>query len=248
MRGLTLGVLIAGSMLGSSCMGETAGIAKPVLRVGLGQTPEEVQGKSTVQIPWSLSTAGDGQAGWAFVKIAHTLRYSDKNLELEIQDAGNDVSMATGLAVQSGRIAQIGVSALPEYATLRDALNRAEDLKAEIGQKGFAYSSSNPTRFLLASSNPYATPRPPDAVESAADAEAAFLNSSWYVEELVIFELFKNDTRVALRIKNMRRRFSERGPVRERAQREIRTMAIEDLRAEKTYYLDLTITRPFEAR
>jgi len=154
--------------------------------------------------------------------------------------------MATGLAVTAGRITQVGASALPEYVTLSQAIERSEDLLLQLQRQGLAFSPTRPTKFLLASNNPFARPGPPEAVEGFLGMEAAFLNSNWYVEELVVFELIKNETRVALRAKNMRRRFSEGGAIDERASREVKAMTESQLRTEKVYFLDLTVTRPFE--
>src|SRR5262245_7530828 len=78
-----------------------------------------------------------------------------------------------------------------------------------------------------------------------------FLNSHYYLEEFVVFGLVKSDLRVSLRVKNMRRRFTEGGIslsepnkcIPERAAHEAQEFDEAYLRNERAYYLEISVSK-----
>jgi len=225
------------------------------ITVALGMTPEQIQERSTTKVPWQFVRIGESRSGFALVTWPHRLIYQDETVRLVFPSAGNRRSMPTSLTAEDVLVL-VSVSALGQYVDLKAAVAESKRLLAEVQAQGFDYAPEDPaksaySKFLLARANVFAKPRPPRTVASFEEMEAVFLNSAFYLQELVVFRLRKGELDVGLRVTNMRRRhtearYSTTEPILTESQRadlEPMVMNWSALEKERSYYLEVSIAR-----
>ena len=252
LRGLTQAApLVLCAAFATLCAIDTATAReKLALVVALGMSPEEVVRRSTLPIRFSLHSVGGAQAGGTLVTAPHRFVYQDATLNLVLPEAGNKISMPTGILVMNGRVSLVSASALGDYVNLAKAIGTSRTLLEAVVAQGFEYGRHDPAqfrypRFLLARKNSGA----PRTVENFEEMEQAFLNSPYYLQEFLVFSMVKQDLQISLRVSNMRRlhtegRVSTSTPsktLEERAAYERDKMNERFLRSERAYYLDVSV-------
>jgi hypothetical protein len=235
-----------------------ASAEKPSIVVALGMTREQVQQQSTLRIPWQLIPVGGKQrrGGGTLVNTPHRLTYEDATLRLVVPDAGNHISMPTGIIVAFDAIDLVSASVLGEYVNLKSAIVASKSLLAEVLAQGFEYGPLDPAnlrypKFLLARKNTFAEPSAPRTVDSFEEMEQVFLNSRYYLMEFLVFVLVKGELRVSLRVTNMRRAFTENRisldkpniTLQQRSAREFEERDEAFLRNERAYHLEVSIAK-----
>lgn len=223
----------------------------PVVKVALGQTPEQVQARSTAALDWQLTqVASRGRCGAALLRRPYELRYEDGHLSVDLVAAVRDPGAIPGtVSVCEDVVDGVAGAVLPTLVTLDEAVAKSRKLLSELQSQGFGYQPTisargQYSRLYLANKNIHANPPPPDTVDDFDDIAPIFLNSRFFVQEFVVFVLEKTNITVELRLINMRRRYpNEKMEEVKRAERESKNMDVTTLRNERVYYLRASIAK-----
>lgn len=180
---------------------------KPVVRLSLGITAEELQDLSEYDFGDGFSTSK--HLVMEVIDVPHTFIYDDPDLYVEIVDAGALKPLATMLNFSTrlspeappSRLESVSVSGTSDYVRLTEAIERGRELHSLFLEQGF---SDDLEEMLVGS-------RPGDAewpeVHTFEDLESAFLNSEMYVSRALVFDMSKNHIGVTMKITNARRQW-----------------------------------------
>lgn len=208
---------------------------KPVVRLSLGMTAEEVQDLSEYDFGDEFSTSKN----WVLnaIEVPHILIYDDPDLHFEIVDAGAHKTQATMLSFTArlspedppSRLKAISVSGTSDFVRLTEAIERGRELHSLFLEQGF----SDDLGKMMPVSVFGETELP--EIHTFEELESAFLNSEIYVSDALVFAMSKNDLKVRLNITNGRRRWGGRDGIRYDPRSEKAKMSLEDLMVEESY-------------